>query len=266
MAIKRKSFKGVRFPAWLISDIYNRWVEALGDEKPTLGWNEVISEDGEREEFETVASWLDAYRRDPPACTLMNVARESHLNYYFDPDHGSTIEVRLPKVDDVNGLIELLEREASNHRLPEAEPEEVPMPRPHVFIGYGGSSSAWRDLRDFLTQLGVSVETYQSKTRAGQSITVVLEEMLDRANFAFLVHTAEDDVGGGRMRARQNIIHETGLFHGRLGFDRAIIVREEGTEDFSNIHGLQEIRFPPGQIRAAFGDIIEVVRQHFPGV
>jgi predicted nucleotide-binding protein len=122
----------------------------------------------------------------------------------------------------------------------------------------------WRELRDFLIRLGVEVETFQSETRVGQSITEVPMGMLNRANFAFLVHTAEDDMGDGRMRARQNIIHETGLFQGRLGFNRAIIVREEGTEQVSNVHGLQEIRFPPRQIQAAFGEVIEVLRRHFP--
>ena len=165
--------------------------------------------------------------------------------------------------------MEMFERAAPDHRLREERADEaaavtVPASRARVFIGYGGSSEAWRELQDFLTRLGVEVETFRSETRVGQSITEVLRGMLDRADFAFLVHTGEDDIGNGRMRARQNIVHETGLFQGRLGFDRAIIVREDGTEDFSNVHGLQEIRFPRGQIRAAFGEAIEILRKHFP--
>jgi predicted nucleotide-binding protein len=271
MVGKKKSFRRVRFPAEVVSEVYEHWSRLVDGEDPRLGINEVILDDDETHTFETVASWLDAYRRNPVACTLTNITSKgrSKFNYYFDPIHGSTVEVELPSVDDVNKLIEIFEREAPNYRLPEEPaPEDVSMailvPRPHVFIGYGGRSQAWRDLRDFLMRLGVEVETFQSETRVGQTITEVLIGMLDRANFAFLVHTAEDDMGGGRMRARENIVHETGLFQGRLGLDRAIIVREEGTEQFSNVHGLQEIRFPPGQIQAAFGEVIEVLRKHFP--
>jgi hypothetical protein len=40
------------------------------------------------------------------------------------------------------------------------------------------------------------------------------------------------------------------LFQGRLGFDRATVLLEEGCEKFSNIHGLGRIRFPKGNISA----------------
>ena len=39
-----------------------------------------------------------------------------------------------------------------------------------------------------------------------------------------------------------------GLFQGNLGFTKAIILLEEGCEDFSNIHGLGHISFPSGDI------------------
>jgi hypothetical protein len=32
--------------------------------------------------------------------------------------------------------------------------------------------------------------------------------------------------------------------YGRLGFERAIILLEDGCQEFSNIHGLGQIRFP----------------------
>jgi predicted nucleotide-binding protein len=44
-----------------------------------------------------------------------------------------------------------------------------------------------------------------------------------------------------------NVVHEAGLFQGRLGFERAIILLEEGCKSFSNIEGLGQIRFPKGQ-------------------
>jgi predicted nucleotide-binding protein len=38
-----------------------------------------------------------------------------------------------------------------------------------------------------------------------------------------------------------NVIHEAGLFQGRLGFERAIILLEDGCEEFSNIQGYGQI-------------------------
>jgi predicted nucleotide-binding protein len=75
------------------------------------------------------------------------------------------------------------------------------------------------------------------------------------------VATAEDEAADGTVHARQNVIHEIGLFQGRLGFARAIILLEEGCEEFSNIHGLGQIRFPRGNIAACFEDVRKVLER-----
>ncbi|MFI5322489.1 MAG: TIR domain-containing protein [Thermodesulfobacteriota bacterium] len=58
-----------------------------------------------------------------------------------------------------------------------------------------------------------------------------------------------------------NVVHEAGLFQGRLGFTKAIILLEEGCEGFSNIEGLGQIRFPKGNIRAIFDDVRKVLER-----
>ena len=55
--------------------------------------------------------------------------------------------------------------------------------------------------------------------------------MLDGAAIAFLVLTAEDERADGKLQARMNVVHEVGLFQGRLGFSRAIVMLEEGSEE-----------------------------------
>ena len=85
--------------------------------------------------------------------------------------------------------------------------------------------------------------------------------MLDSAAIAFIILTAEDEQVDGKMHARMNAIHEAGLFQGRLGFMRAIILLEEGCEEFGNIHGLGQIRFPKGNISAKFEDIRMVLER-----
>jgi predicted nucleotide-binding protein len=73
--------------------------------------------------------------------------------------------------------------------------------------------------------------------------------------------TGEDEQVDGKLRARENVVHEVGLFQGRLGFGRAIIVLEEDCEEFSNIHGLGQIRFPKGNLKAVFEDIRAVLER-----
>jgi predicted nucleotide-binding protein len=65
----------------------------------------------------------------------------------------------------------------------------------------------------------------------------------------------------GKLHARQNVVHETGLFQGRLGFGSAVVLLEQGTEAFSNIDGVQQIRFAKGNIREAFGDVLAVLKR-----
>lgn len=79
--------------------------------------------------------------------------------------------------------------------------------------------------------------------------------MLGSASFAFLVMTAEEARPGGTTHARDNVIHEAGLFQGRWGFGRAIILLEEGCVTFSNVGGLTHIPFPVGNIEAAFESV-----------
>jgi predicted nucleotide-binding protein len=80
--------------------------------------------------------------------------------------------------------------------------------------------------------------------------------MLKASSVALLVMTGEDETNEGKLRARENVVHETGLFQGRLGFSRAVVLLEQGTEEFSNIHGIEQIRFAKGNIKEAFGDVL----------
>ena len=125
----------------------------------------------------------------------------------------------------------------------------------NVFIGHGRSKE-WKDLKDFISErMRLPWDEFNRVPVAGIPNTVRLSTMLDAAAIAFLILTAEDEMADGKMQARMNVVHEAGLFQGRLGFSRAIILLEEGCEEFSNIEGLGQIRFPKNNIRAAFHDI-----------
>lgn len=136
---------------------------------------------------------------------------------------------------------------------------DVTTTQPTVFLGHGRSGT-WRELKEFLELQNVTVITYETEKRLGESVKETLERMLYKCNFAILLHTAEDEQRDGAMRARQNVVHETGLFQGRLGFPRAVIIREEKCEPFTNVDGINETRF--GQsIREIFGDVLLAIRR-----
>jgi Predicted nucleotide-binding protein containing TIR-like domain len=87
------------------------------------------------------------------------------------------------------------------------------------------------------------IEAFEVGARAGHHVRDILEQLLEDSSIAFLVLTGEDEMADQKMRARQNVIHETGLFQGRLGFSKAIVLLENGVEEFSNLDGIQHITF-----------------------
>lgn len=92
---------------------------------------------------------------------------------------------------------------------------------PCIFIGHG-RSKLWARVKVFLEdENALATVAYESESRTGKAIVSVLEKMLRQATFAVIVLTAEDGTADGRARARQNVVHEAGLFQGRLGFSRS---------------------------------------------
>lgn len=131
----------------------------------------------------------------------------------------------------------------------------------NIFIGHG-RSLYWRELKDFIeTRLNLPWDEFNRIPVAGFTNIARLSQMLDQAAFAFLIMTAEDEQSDGKQHARMNVIHEVGLFQGRLGFEKAIVLLEEGCEEFTNIQGLGQIRFPKGKISAIFEEIRQVLER-----
>jgi hypothetical protein len=128
-----------------------------------------------------------------------------------------------------------------------------------VFIGHGRSET-WRVLKDFLSdKLRLPYEEFNRQSAAGYTTKERLEQMLNSSGFAFLVMTADDEHADGTRHARENVVHEIGLFQGRHGFHRAIVLVEEGCEEFSNIRGVTQLRFPKGRVLAVSEDIRDVL-------
>ena len=168
------------------------------------------------------------------------------------------VGVTAPSRREIERVAAIFDDAVSASQVPRVAP-----PKATVFIGHGRDEQ-WRELKDHLHEKhDYPIEAYEVGARTGHGIRDVLEAMLDRSSFAVLVMTAEDEDAAGKMHARPNVIHETGLFQGRLGFTKAMVLLEEGTSEFSNIHGINQVRFARGQIASTFGEVLATLRREF---
>ncbi len=130
-----------------------------------------------------------------------------------------------------------------------------------VFIGHG-RSPIWREVKDFISdRLHLPWDEFNREAVAGLHTFERLSQMLNDACFGFLIMTAEDEHADATLHARENVIHEVGLFQGHLGPRKAIVLLETGCQEFSNIHGLSQLRFPKGHISAAFEEMRRVLER-----
>ncbi len=130
-----------------------------------------------------------------------------------------------------------------------------------IFIGHG-RSPIWRELRDYFQEtLGLPYDEFNREAVAGELVFQRLEEMSRCSCFAFLVLTPEDLHADGSVHARENVIHELGFFQGRLGVKRAIPVVEQSCHSFTNILGINQIRFQAGDLTSAFDEVFGVLKR-----
>lgn len=153
--------------------------------------------------------------------------------------------------DDLHERLEAFERLV--------EMFDVPAATAKIFIGHGRSTE-WFKLRDFLSiRLGLACDEFNTEPMAGLQTVPRIEQMLRSARMAFLIMTAEDKHADDSLHARENVIHEIGLFQARLGAPRAIVLLEEGCKRFSNLDGLTTINFPRTDIMARSEEIRSVL-------
>jgi len=176
---------------------------------------------------------------------------------YFPPAQTSTNDATVKRIFRIVNELKSLPEEKLKLEFESIKPKSQPKSEGlgKVFIGHG-RSKLWARLQIFLKDdLSLETLTFEDESRTSESIINILNEFLDNSSFAILVMTAEDETSDGKTRARQNVIHEAGLFQGRLGFDKVIILKQAEVEEFSNIAGLQYIPFSGDNIEQCFYEL-----------
>lgn len=267
MPEKKKTYERVIFTPEVIKETEQALVATLAwKNRKMTGQSFLISlSTGEQWDYDNEEEFFADYRKG---------FRHAHFNKYYNWGKGSLrfwiyddeteVMVSMPSRSDVETVFNILESNVDKCRLPEPARKKRRRPKIKVFIGHGHNTQ-WRDLKDHLhDKHGFDVEHYERGARAGLTIKEVLDDMLTSSSFALLVLTGEDQDAEGKLHARENVIHELGLFQSRLGWRKAIVILEDGVAEFSNIHGLSQIRFSKGNIQETFGEVLATIRREFP--
>ena len=93
-------------------------------------------------------------------------------------------------------------------------------------------------------------------------VSEALSKYLERCRLAVCVLTAENFTNDGR---NQSVIHEVVLFQGQRGFDRVVLLVQEGCDFVPQAAALYTIYFPHNRINRTFYQLAEIIElQGFP--
>jgi hypothetical protein len=103
-----------------------------------------------------------------------------------------------------------------------------------VFIIHGHDDSLITDVKQCVTEIGLSPIVLREQPDAGKTIVEKLELWLGNCKCAVVLYTPCDTGKASKdtdfeNRARQNVVYEHGLFQGYLGRKRIIVLRKGNT-------------------------------------
>src|SRR5690606_12981507 len=154
------------------------------------------------------------------------VGKPDSQSIYFSPSMITNNQDSVSEIEELLKKISMLNEDALRMELEKlsVKSKSIAKGGGKIFIGHG-RSKLWARVQLFLKDdLDLGTIVFEDESRTSQSIIEVLSEFLNEASFAILILTAEDETADLKVRARQNVIHEAGLFQGRLGFDKVIIL------------------------------------------
>lgn len=257
---KEKNYSNVKFhPEAIIEafEVFRNYITDK-DEENRSGKIRAVTVQDERWDHDSDEEFFSDYRRQVSYAHYYDSFPNHEFTFYFTGSN-TAVTIKANNRKQVESVFEVFEQYATECKLPEKP--KPPKKKPTLFIGHGNSPQ-WRDLKDHLQDKhDHEVEAYEIGSRAGHETRDILEDMLGKSSFAILVMTGEDKTADGKLLARQNVIHEIGLFQGKLGFGKAVVLLEEGTEEFSNIHGIHQVRYSKGNIKETFGEVLATLKR-----
>lgn len=189
---------------------------------------------------------------------FFNRYRPTGQGLYIPPKETSKNDSTVKRITEIVRQLDRMTDDELKNEVKVLTPQKIALKevkRGKVFIGHG-RSKLWARVQLFLKdELNLQTFTFESESRTSESIIQILEDFLASSSFAILILSAEDETVDGKVRARQNVIHEAGLFQGRLGFDKVVLLKQNKAEELSNLAGLQYIPFNGDNIEQTFYEL-----------
>lgn len=267
MRSKALHFRRTRFSVEVVKEavrVFDQQTNPNGILKPRLDMS-VALEDEEQEYDDEEEFFADYRKSSDSARYVRRFGDEGHntavMHVSSRPgtrlnDVQVDVKVEAERLPQILAVLSVFEANKEKSLLPVVVPKKKDL---IVFIGHGHSDD-WKQLKDHLREMhGFEVVAYETGPRPGHTIEHVLRTMLNKATIAFLVMTGEDETVTGSINPRLNVVHELGLFQGKLGFEKAIILLKRGVAEFSNIEGVQQIRFT--DIKEVFGEVVATINR-----
>jgi predicted nucleotide-binding protein len=260
---KSKTFKNSRFKAEVLKEAISKAQSLREDGQHNTKFTYlIVDHDESRWHHDNIDEFYSDYRKYNKYSWILCYIKDICVNIIFNNIGDTELCVSCKNRSEIEEIFEIFEKNAEIAKIQISNSQKLK--KPAVFIGHG-RNKIWRDLKEHLQDKhGFTIEAYETGARTGHAIRDILEDMVEKSKFAVLILTAEDEQSDGQLRARQNVIHEAGLFQGRLGFSRAILIIEEGVEELSNFDGIQHIKFAKGNIKEVYGEVLATIRREFP--
>ena len=125
-----------------------------------------------------------------------------------------------------------------------------------VFLSHGHDELSLLKIRNYIKVI-LKHDVIVLKEMPDNGLTIIekLEAYSKDCDFAIILISCDDFKDTNFPRARQNVIHELGFFHGKIGRKKVLLCKEEGVELFSNISGLIYKEFNKNNIEYIFNDL-----------
>lgn len=194
---------------------------------------------------------------------LTKLLKTDHSNLYSDlpevkkpvSDRGYYRKSTLSTLESSLGYILELH---SNIRIGERSEELEDVFR--IFISHG-RNPIWRELQDYLEKdLDFQTLELAQEPNLGRTVFQKLMEESKKCSIAIIVMTGDDIANKNEVRARENVIHELGLFQGLYGSDRVILLHETDVNIPTNIQGIVYIPFQKESINMTFGALLRELK------
>jgi CAP12/Pycsar effector protein, TIR domain len=164
----------------------------------------------------------------------------------------NTLKAKLNKLETIINGLESFQTEFDS--------VEKPINDNCIFVGHSRSKLLTKLIAFLEDELNIKTITYDSESKEGDSITSVSEKLLNTVAFAILILTPEDETKEDKIKVHRNLVYETGLFQGKLGFKKVLILHQRGIGDLPDFTKAHSIKLIDKNIEQIFIEVKQILK------